>query len=233
MFDSQICLRRLLLLLLFAASSCAFANGPSINKIAARINATRYDRVVIAVGDLVELRFAYHEDWNQEAMVQPDGVLSLKGIEGGTPAAGFTPDQLQGRLKNAYKAVWDDADLTIGVKERAARTVTMMGEVNDAGAIVIGPENHLTLVEAIGRAGSFNIRSAYLGSLLLIRWNPDEQKQMSWRIDARVEHWGGEEPILLQPFDVVYIPNTPVYGVGIWVDNWIRRMIPLPFFQIN
>ena len=108
-----------------------------------------------------------------------------------------------------------------------------MGEVGTPGEIEIGNDGRLTLLEAIGQAGSFNRRSAYLAATLLVRWDPSEQKQLAWRIDARPDHWDAQVPILLQPFDVVYIPNTPVWGAGIWVDNWIRRMIPLPFFQIN
>jgi hypothetical protein len=36
-------------------------------------------------------------------------------------------------------------------------------------------------------------------------------------------------PLYLQPYDVVFIPNTPIDEVAIWVDNHIRRMIPVPY----
>ena len=48
-------------------------------------------------------------------------------------------------------------------------------------------------------------------------------------IDAREENWGGAEPLFLQAYDVVWIPNTPIDEVGIWIDNYIRRMIPFPY----
>ena len=41
--------------------------------------------------------------------------------------------------------------------------------------------------------------------------------------------WTGSVPLYLQPYDVVFIPNTPIDAVAIWVDNHIRRMIPVPY----
>ena len=233
MFDSSRPALRFLLAVAMAASSCAFARGPSIGKLSEQINATRFDQVPIAVGDTLEVRFAYHEDWDQEVVVQPNGQASFKAIVSEVPVAGFTSEQLVERLEDAYSSVLEGASLNVVVRERAGHSVTVMGEVAQPGEIEIGADRRLTLIEAIGQAGSFNLRSAYLSATLLVRWDPIQQKQLSWRIDARPQHWNAEVPIFLQPFDVIYIPNTPVWGVGIWVDNWIRRMIPLPFFQIN
>ena len=233
MSDSPHRLPRLFLLFAFAAASCAVARGPSLDKIASEINATRYDQILLAVGDGIELSFAQHEDWNQQVQVQPDGRVPFRGLPEPMLVAGFTAEQIDERLEEAYSRVFESPELSVVVRERAARTVTVMGQVGNPGEVEIGPDNHLTLVQAIGKAGSFEVRSAYLAATLLVRWDPILQKQIAWRIDARVDHWEGAEPILLQPFDVVYIPNTPIYGAGIWVDNWIRRMIPLPFFQIN
>ncbi|MFT4539146.1 MAG: protein involved in polysaccharide export with SLBB domain [Planctomycetota bacterium] len=233
MFESPRIPIRFLLALALAASSCAFARGPVIGDISSEINATRFDQVPLAVGDVIEVRFAHHADWDQEVTIQPNGQASFKAIVSEVPVAGFTSEQLVERLEDSYKPLLDNPILNVVVRERSARSITIMGEVNSPGEIEIGADRRLTLVEAIGQAGSFNIRSAHLGSTLLVRWDPIQQKQVSWRINARPQHWNAEVPILLQPFDVIYIPNTPVYGVGIWVDNFIRRMIPLPFFQIS
>ena len=83
---------------------------------------------------------------------------------------------------------------------------------------------------AIGKAGSFSTNTAWLSNTLLVRWDPATQTQRHWVIDARPEHWVGREPLLLQSFDVIYIPNTKIDRVGIWVDNFIRRLLPFPFF---
>ena len=57
-------------------------------------------------------------------------------------------------------------------------------------------------------AGGHNLSSANLSHTLLVRWLPEEQRQVSWSIDARPPNWGSAESILLQPYDVVYVPKS-------------------------
>ena len=58
------------------------------------------------------------------------------------------------------------------------------------------------------------------------------QKQLAWTIDAREKHWVDLRTILLQQYDLVYVPNTPVDSVNIWVDKYLRRMLPWPQFYL-
>jgi protein involved in polysaccharide export with SLBB domain len=115
------------------------------------------------------------------------------------------------------------------VKERAARKVYVMGEVDKPGEFELDPDRRLTLLDAVARAGGPLKASAYLAHTLLVRWSASTGKQLTWTIDAREQHWAGKEPVYLQPYDLVWIPNTPVDDVAIWVDNYIRRMIPFPY----
>ena len=87
----------------------------------------------------------------------------------------------------------------------------------------------MTFPEALARAGGPKKESAALASTMLIRWSAGTGKQLAWKLDARPEQWTGQTPLYLQPYDVIYIPNTPVDEVAIWVDNYIRRMIPFPY----
>lgn len=108
-----------------------------------------------------------------------------------------------------------------------AQTVTVIGEVAEPGALELQPGRRMTLVEAIGRAGGYVKESAYLGSVVLVRWDPDSQRQLAWTIDARQRWWGKEKTVFLQPYDLLYIPNTPIDDANIWVQNWIRDMLPI------
>ena len=110
----------------------------------------------------------------------------------------------------------------------AVQSISILGEVEEPGAIDLEPGRRLTLVEAIARAGGFDKATAYLASVVLVRWDPRNQQQVAWTIDARPRWWGKEKTVFLQPYDLVYVPNTPIDDVGIWVDNWIRRLIPIP-----
>jgi hypothetical protein len=49
----------------------------------------------------------------------------------------------------------------------------------------------------------------------------------SWRIDAREDYWATAEPIYLQRHDLVFVPNTPIDNVDIWIDQYINKTIPM------
>lgn len=220
--------RLLILLAALCLTGCSLASGPPAYKLAAELNATLLgDANVISPGDVLSVRFRLESQYDQELTVGPDGTADFLAV-GSTLAAGLTSDQLRERLRADYAEVSVDDELSVSVLEAAPRTVTITGEVTAPGELAIGPDQRLTLVEAIGQAGGFSKRTAWLSNTLLIRWDPNAGKQLWWRIDARPKNWTGDTPIYLQAFDVVYIPNTTIDHVGIWMENFIRRMIPLP-----
>ena len=53
--------------------------------------------------------------------------------------------------------------------------------------------------------------------------------RISWLIDARIEHWGVAPPVYLQPNDLVFVPNTNIDDANIFVDKYIRQMLPFPY----
>jgi protein involved in polysaccharide export with SLBB domain len=210
-------------------AACESAGGPSLSRIAERVNATLDPKsIVLAVGDEIEVRFAYAPTWNQTVVIAADGSAAFLAIDR-LIAAGTTPAKLGQTLGDAYQHVLDNAELDVVVRALGARNVYVFGEVSKPGELVLGPDRRLSLVEALARAGGPKKETAYLAHTLLVRWSADTNTQLHWTIDARPEHWTGATPLYLQPYDVVYIPNTPVDAVAIWVDNYIRRMIPFPY----
>lgn len=220
------------LLALLAASCSSMPAGKPIAKIAPEINATltAASELVLAPGDVLDVRFTKLPDWNHTTQVRPDGKATFLALDD-VHVAGLTLPQLDEKLTAAYDFL-QQPELTVIVTELAARNVVVTGEVGNPGALRI-ESGRLTLVEAIGRAGGHNLSSANLSHTLLVRWLPEEQRQVSWSIDARPPNWGSAESILLQPYDVVYVPNTPITRVNIWVDQYVRRLIPLPLFYVN
>jgi protein involved in polysaccharide export with SLBB domain len=217
------------LTLILALSACESAGGPPLSKIGPEINSTlEPDAIVLGVGDKVEVRFPYAPTWNQEVEITSDGSASFMGI-GRLIVAGMPPGRLKEVLKESYSHVFENHELDVVVKTRGARKVYVMGDVKRPGEFELDPDRRLTLLDALARAGGPIKETAYLAHTLLVRWNASTGKQMNWTIDAREQHWTGSEPVYLQPYDLVFIPNTPVDVVAIWVDNYIRRMIPVPY----
>ncbi|HUR28092.1 MAG TPA: polysaccharide biosynthesis/export family protein [Planctomycetota bacterium] len=217
------------LALALSLSACQTAGGPNLAEIAPEVNRTlEPNAVVLSTGDELTVTFAYQPTWNQTVTIAPDGSASFLGI-GRLIAAGMSPGKLNQTLTDAYSRVFDNPELVVVLKGLGARNVYVMGEVKEPGEQLLGSDRRLTLLEALARAGGPKKESAYLAHTLLMRWNASTGKQIAWKIDAREEHWDNAQPLYLQAYDVVWIPNTPIDQVGIWVDNYIRRMIPFPY----
>jgi len=215
--------------LLLTLGACETSGGPALSRIAPEINATLEPQtVVLGVGDELEVRFPYAPTWNQVVSITTDGSASFMAV-GRLIVAGMSLGQLKDTLSESYSHVFEGHELDVVVKTRAARKVFVMGEVEKPGEFELDPDRRLTLLDAVARAGGPLKASAYLAHLLFVRWNASTGKQNTWTIDAREKHWKGAEPVYLQPYDLIYIPNTPVDKVAIWVDNYIRRMIPFPY----
>jgi polysaccharide biosynthesis/export protein len=216
-------------LLLAVLPGCESAGGPPLSLIAETVNSTLEPNVVVFnVGDQIEVRFPYAPTWNQVVDVAPDGSASFMAI-GRLIVAGMSPGTLNQSLREAYSLVLENPELDVVVRGLAARTVYVMGEVEEPGAIELGPDRRMTLLEAIASADGPHKETAYLAQTLLVRWSASTGRQLYWVIDAREEHWAGTVPLYLQPYDVIFIPNTPIDDVAIWIDNYIRRMIPFPY----
>ena len=215
--------------LLTVLGACESPGGLPLPQIAEMVNSTlEPDTVLLAVGDQIEVRFPYAPTWNQALEISPDGSASFMGI-GRLVVTGQSVGTLKQKLQDAYKLVLENPELDVVVRSLASRTVYVMGEVREPGALTLAPDRRMTLLEAIAAADGPRKESAYLAQTLLIRWSASTGRQLSWVMDAREEHWTGSVPLYLQPYDVVFIPNTPIDDVDIWVDNYIRRMIPFPY----
>lgn len=236
-------LRLTTLVITLLAASCSFSKGPTLAKLAPVANATlQVGEDVIEPGDLLQVRVISDNapagpagvvadpafQLNQDVRVQADGRASFIGLDD-LPVAGLLPSVLDEILTGRYASLLDEEPiLSVVIVQQAPRTVTVFGEVLVPGVIPIPPDGHLSLEDALGRAGGPSTQTAWLSNTLLVRWDPKEREQLSWKVDARRRHWGAPETVYLQNRDVIFVPNTNVDYIAIGLDNFVRRMIPLP-----
>jgi len=195
--------------------------------LADEINATRTLAAMMLVpGDQLTITFAHFADWNHQSQVLQDGTVTFLSLDV-MQVAGMTLEGLDQRLTAEYAKVLQRPDLTVQVTEQAQRDVVVLGQVQAPGPQALGT-GRLTLVEAIGRAGGPLEASAFLEHTMLLRWLPQENRTVFWKVDASLENWGSTKSILLQPYDLIYVPETPIIKVNTWVDQYIRQMIPAP-----
>ena len=61
---------------------------------------------VLQTGDELEVKFFYNHELDQTAIVRRDGMISLQMV-GDIKATGSTPEELEKRVKTAWKNIFD------------------------------------------------------------------------------------------------------------------------------
>ncbi|HTH17235.1 MAG TPA: polysaccharide biosynthesis/export family protein [Magnetospirillum sp.] len=181
---------------------------------------------IIEPGDGLDVRFFYNPELNEEVTVRPDGNISLP-LVGEMRAAGRTPTQLEQALRESYSRELRQAAITVMIKGFAGQRVYVDGEVGTPQMVNIA--GNLTAMQAVASAGGFK-PSARKGEVLVIRRSGTTQPVViPVDLDAAIAGTDTSQDILLQPYDIVYVPKTAIAEVNQFIDQYFRQNIPIPF----
>jgi protein involved in polysaccharide export with SLBB domain len=182
----------------------------------------------IQPGDTLDVKFFYNPELNADNIpVRPDGRISLLLIEDIT-AAGFTPKELRDLLKRRYEDTeLKDVRVDVIVRTITGQKVFIDGEVvRPCMTTLVGP---MSVLQAAAQCGGIRMDTARLNEVVLIRRGADNRR-VTTMINLK-EALNGNDPnqdIMLMPYDIVYIPKSPIANLDVWVDQYIRRLIPFP-----
>jgi len=180
----------------------------------------------INAGDELDIKFFYNAELNERIIVRPDGRISLQLVHE-LMVAGMTPAALTQVLVDKYASEIKQPEITVIVRSFSAHRVHVGGEVNNAGTIdFIGP---MTVLQSIARAGGLK-DTARIHEVMVIR-RKDNQDPQVIMIDLQKVFDGTEigQDIVLNSYDIVYVPKSPISNVNQWMDQYIRKNIPIPF----
>ncbi len=186
----------------------------------------------LGFGDVIEVRFYQHEQFNRTQTIRPDGRITLERI-GDVAAAGLTPTQLDSTITEKYRSFVLDPELTVFVLEFGSQVVAVLGEVKTPGLYPVSGAT--TPLEVIAAAGGQTV-AARLTSVMLLR--RDQQGELvPHRLDLRrfdkrspmPENW------LLQGGDILYVPRTVIGSMNAFmnqvystilppIDSWLRAL---------
>lgn len=185
------------------------------------------DPFAVRPGDRISVQFPAAVQDNQIVRVRPDGTAWFQYI-GRLEVAGLTLEEVEEKVLEAYSETLTVPEVVVDIPDLTRRQVLIIGEIRSPGPVAFD-ERELSLVEALARSGGPNWRDGDLGRTVLLRWFPDEKKRRAFLLDARLEHWGTEEQLWLQPDDIIYIPPKHIVVVGNIVDQYVRRILPFPY----
>jgi polysaccharide export outer membrane protein len=187
----------------------------------------QHEEYVLQVGDLLGIKFYFNPELNEEVVIRPDGMISLQLI-GDVQAAGLTPSGLAATLTQKYVSELATPKVSVIVRQFGLERVYVSGEVGKQGIVPMA--GGLTLYQAIQQAGGL-LDSAHRKQVILIRRDVNG-RPAGTAIDIRPIESGEhpEDDVLLQPLDIVFVPKSKIGNVDMWVDQYMRKLIPpVPF----
>jgi protein involved in polysaccharide export with SLBB domain len=185
----------------------------------------------LAPGDLIDVKFTHHPEENERVPLRPDGLISLQ-IAGDINAAGLTVAELQRLIVEKSSATLRDPVVSVIIAQLAEHKVYVGGDVAKPGFVNF--RDGLTPLQAVIERGGFTDTARMDEVLYVTRMGGEIQTQ---RLDLEAVVQGDSpEEIYMAPDDIVFVPKTFIGQANIWVDQWIRGLLPTvprPGFDLN
>jgi protein involved in polysaccharide export with SLBB domain len=174
-------------------------------------------------GDELEIRFALNPELDSNNIVLPDGRISLQ-LVGDLYAEGLTPAELTEQLRNAYSTELRDPDIAVNVASMAAR-IYVGGHIERPGEYAWSRQ--ITAMQAIARAGGFSETADTRRVIVVRRDKSGAEQTIEIDIDDATSDSGKNRDVYLAPYDLVMVPSSGVADLNKWMDQYIRKNIPL------
>lgn len=178
------------------------ANAAAVYADAAR-NDPRRKPYVIGVADVVRITVWKNESLSSDAIVRPDGTITMP-LVGELQAAGRTTNQLQQDAGQRLTTVVKDAVITLSVVEINSYRFTVAGNVERPGLFT--SRYYLTVSEALALAGGPN-RYASTDQIVIVRTAGGRATQrIPIDYDDIFSGRSPEQDIVILPGDAVRVP---------------------------
>jgi polysaccharide export outer membrane protein len=176
-------------------------------------------------GDRVEIDVLFYPELRTVTVVRPDGKITAPGL-GDVTALGRRPEEVAADVEAYYSQLLRDPQSTVNVVAFGERRAYIMGLVRKPGPIDL--QQRMTLTQAVAIAGSFD-PNAQLSTVMLLR-RRSENSAAAYRLDLRpvIEGKSLAADVILQPDDVVYVPQTFITDMEQFVRQVFGGLLPIP-----
>ena len=185
----------------------------------------------LAAGDIIDVKFPYHPEENERVPVRPDGMIDLQ-VVGDVDAAGLTVQELETEIVTRASRTLRDPVVSVVIAQLAEHKVYVGGDVLRPG--FVNYREGLTPLQAVIERGGFTDTAKADHVLYITRIGEEIQAQ---RLDLEsIIDGEAIEGVIMAPDDVVYVPKTWIGKADVWVDQWIRGLLPTvprPGFDLN
>ena len=185
----------------------------------------------LAPGDIIDVTFPFHPEEDLRAPIRNDGRFNLP-ITGDVMAAGYTPEDLKRVIAEKSSVRLKGPVVNVTVVQMAEHRVFVTGQVARPGFAVYHPG--MTAMEAIVERGGF-VDDAKTDEIVHIHRVDGEVRNT--KIDLKAIYAsGGNDTTEMGPNDILVVPRTWVGDADVFVDQWIRGLlptIPVPTYDLT
>lgn len=210
----------LLLLPLFLLSAC---DRPQTVPYPPRVASLPPPPYVIQPGDMLDLKFLYTPELNEEETVRSDGHVSFQ-FAPDLAVGGKTVPEARQMVMTAYRPTLIDPAAELSVRGPVQWKVYVVGEVTTPGEFATQGAP-LTLTEAIARAGGIK-ESGDGDNVVLLRRDGNVEHAYDVSFVAAANHYSNTADIRLGNHDVLYVPRTGVAQLGVDWRQYVMQFIP-------
>jgi polysaccharide biosynthesis/export protein len=157
---------------------------------------------VIGPSDLLRITVWKNPELSTEAVVRPDGTITLPVI-GELRAAGRNAAELQKEATQRAAQLVNDAVVTVSVIEVNSYRFTVAGNVENPG--LFSSRYYVTVSDAIALAGGPN-RYASTSDVVIVRNGPRGRQRLRVDYDAILAGKNPEQDVVLRAGDAVRVP---------------------------
>lgn len=155
----------------------------------------------IGADDTLKITVWKEPDMSVALPVRPDGKISMPLLDD-VQAAGLTPMQLAGSIKDKLKKYIADPRVTVVVTAMNSQRIYVLGEVLHTGPMALLPG--MTVLQALSTAGFTQF--ANVKAIYLLRTQEGQQAKLPFNYKDAIKGRGTQQNFVLKPGDTIVVP---------------------------
>ena len=199
------------LVLLALPSGIMRGQAPAAATVASSNATQQGSRYALRSGDTITLEYRLTPEFNQTALIQPDGFLSLP-LVGSLHVAGLTLDQVRDQVVERASSRLKDPEVTVTLKEFERPFIVVAGEVSKPGKLDF--YERTTALQAILLAGGV-VASGQQSDVYVFRKIDGCLAEVHHLNLKGIHHTRNlERDLVLEPGDMILVPRNKLDNVG-------------------
>jgi len=189
----------------------------------------RNRRYQLHSADVLSLEFPFTPEFNQAVTVQPDGYITLRGVEN-MHVQGETVPEVTSALRMAYSKILRDPVINVALKDFEKPFFIVGGEVGHPGKFELREDT--TASEAVAIAGGFRDSAKHSEVLLFHRVPGGWARVRKLNVKKMLKEGNLDEDAYLQAGDFLYVPKStmsrftrfiPTSSLGLYANPGVLR----------